>query len=256
MDMHQRVIFLYSCKGGVGKSTVCVNLAYTFGEMGIRTGVFDADLYGPSIPFMVGGLEQQRPSISEFAISPGIYGNVAVNSVGFFMGDREGMIWEDKYVEGALEQLLYSPKWGTEMLLIDMPPGSGAIHKSLFSRMKGKALIVTTPHELCYGIASKGVDIMDRMQIDTLGVVENMAYYRCENCGHDKNVSETGRELLKSLRAPLVARLPVDPELTMANSGIPYIISSPNSEFSGAFREIADHILSNYDKNMSMRPRI
>ena len=256
MSIPPQTVFLYSCKGGVGKSSICTNLAYTYSKTGIRTGIFDADFYGPSIPFMVRGLEQQKPNISRFTVRPGLYGDVRVNSVGFFMDNKEGMIWEDSYIDGALEQLLYFPEWETDAMFIDMPPGSGAIHRSVFSRVNGKAVIVTTPSELVYDVTARGIDILDRMQIDVIGIMENMAYHKCDNCKHERNVLDSDREVCESLGIPLIARLPYDPEFNVSNSGVPYVVAHHDTDLTDKFQAAASHIMANYGKNVTMRPRI
>lgn len=252
-----QVLYVYSGKGGVGKSTVTVNLAYAFSTQGIRTSLFDADLHGPSVPTMVSALETTPPRMSGIVVSPGTYGGVAINSAGFVSRPDEGSYCAGKYLEGALYQLAIGVKWPSELLIIDLPPGSTDIHRILFSKMPGKAVLVTTPQEVSYADTIRGADMLRRLQIDVIGVVENMSYYQCGVCAEKRRIfsGDTKHRLCEPHGLTLLAELPLEPAVSdSTNSGAPYVVAAPDAPISLLYKELAQVIQDEYPKVHQLRP--
>jgi len=252
------VIFVYSGKGGVGKSTICVNLAYSLMRQGIKVGLFDGDLSGPSIPTMVRQLEVRPMHFENFKILPGNYGGVYVNSIGFICDPIEGGYWQGKYLEGVLQQLLFATSWyDSDILLIDMPPGVGAIHKAILSRLQGKALIVTTPQDLSYTDTIRAIEMLNRMKVDIVGVIENMAYFMCE-CGRTSAIfrGDTRKQLCERFNVPLLLQLPLDVEIpATSNAGDPFILAANQKrDYVEAFHALSLRIYLEYDSFKSIRP--
>jgi len=252
-----KVLYVCSGKGGVGKSTISVNLAYALGEQGIKTGLLDADLYGPSIPLMVSALDYTPPIFYNFIINPGTYGKVKINSLGFFSSPSEGGFWSNKYMEGAFQQLLFDSNWGdTEILVVDMPPGAGNIHTHLFTKMKGKAIIVTTPQDLSYIDAKRGIETLNRLGIDIGGIVENMSYYSCE-CGVNKKIfsGDTKKNLCEPYSLNLLLELPINSKISETNNkGVPFVLENNMSAEAQKITNLAKTLFDNYSKIKSVRP--
>lgn len=253
----EKVIYVYSGKGGVGKSTICVNLAYALALQGVKVGLFDADLSGPSIPVMVRAIETQPPRFDNFRVIPGLYGGVFVNSIGFICEPVEGGYWQGKYLEGVLHQMLLDTDWqGIDTLVIDMPPGVGELHRTIFSKIPGKALIVTTPQNVSYSDTIRAIEMLQRMKIDIVGVVENMSFYICD-CGAKSAIfkGNTYDTLCKPYGLELLLQLPVNSEISShSNSGIPFICS--NSQHSAAIElmQMTQRIYQHYDQFRFVRP--
>jgi ATP-binding protein involved in chromosome partitioning len=251
-----KVIYVYSGKGGVGKSTVCVNLAYALALHGVKVGLFDADLSGPSIPTMVQRLEQAPPRLLNFKVIPGVYGDVVVNSIGFISEPVEGGYWQGKYLEGVLYQMLHTDWQGAEVLVIDLPPGVGEIHRAIFSALRGKAIIVTTPQDLSYSDSVRAIEMLNRMNVDIIGVVENMAYYHCD-CGKIQAIfkGNTERDFCAPHGLSLLHRLPINSQISEgSNSGIPFIVSHGQMHESLAIASLARHVYEAYDQFKTVRP--
>ena len=245
-----KVVYVFSGKGGVGKSTVCVNLAFAFHMLGFKTALFDADISGPSIPTLVKGLEESKPRIDGVSVLPGIYGGIAINSLGFICEPTDGSFWIGKYLQGALFQLAFSVPWDAEVLLVDLPPGVSDIHQELFTKMPGKILIVTTPQRVAFSDILRSVDFVKRLNIETLGVVENMSYYECEECGHRKRIftSDTQSGLCDPLGVNMLAELPIIPEINeLSDVGIPFVCNYPHSSPAEVYKNLAGTIWEQYD---------
>jgi ATP-binding protein involved in chromosome partitioning len=253
-----KVIYVYSGKGGVGKSTVCVNLAYALAQQGISVGLFDADLSGPSVPTMVHQLETVPPRLINFKVIPGTYGGVHVNSIGFISEPIEGGYWQGKYLEGVLNQMLLHTDWqGAEVLVIDMPPGTGEIHRAIFSAIRGKAVIVTTPQDLSYSDSVRAIEMLQRMKVDIIGVVENMAYYRCD-CGklHTIFKGNTERDFCIPHGLSILLRIAINAEISAgSNSGVPFIVSDQQASAEACdIRALARTVYETYDQVKTVRP--
>ncbi len=238
------IIAVASGKGGVGKSTVAVNLALALQAEGASVGILDADIYGPSQPLMLGS--KQRPTSPDGKrMNPIIAHGLQAMSIGFIMADdAQPAIWRGPMVTQALTQLLNETVWDDlDYLIIDLPPGTGDIQLSLSQRVPVSAsVIVTTPQDIALLDARKGLQMFRKVGIPVLGVIENMATHVCTNCGHeeaifgagggDKLANEAGTELLGSLPLDLRIRL-------QADSGNPTVAADPQSELSQRYRGIA-----------------
>lgn len=257
-NLPDTTIFVYGGKGGVGKSTVCTNLAYSLHLEGYDTALFDADFEGPSIPTMIASIEEEPVSMDGVAIQPGTYGGVEVASMGLITDNEQGVYWSGKYLEGALEQLLYQPDWDSEILVMDLPPGSGEIHRNVFSNVEGKTVAVTTPQNLSYSNTNRGFDMLNRLETDVLGVVENMSHYECGHCHETETIFEgdSADRLSDALDVPILAELPVEPELgKLTNRGEPYVLQQPHSDLTKQFRRTANRIVSAYEGARTRRPK-
>lgn len=243
------VIYVYSGKGGVGKSTVCVNLAYSFLLNGIKTGIFDADLSGPSIPSLVKNIEDKPPNIEGVLVVPGDYKGVKINSSGFICSTNEDSYLQGKYLQGALYQLLFSVNWDVDVLVVDLPPGTSNIHKEIFVNLPGKVLIVTTPQYLSYADTMRSIDFIKRLDMDILGILENMSYYKCNKCNAEEKIfdGKTKEKLCKPLNIKLLAELPLDKKLNeFSNQGIPYVLANKNTDLTSKYLKLARDIYSSY----------
>lgn len=247
-----KVLFVYSGKGGVGKSTFSVNLAYSL--KGVKVGLFDADFEGPSIPTMLFNLENQKMHAKGLNIIPGIYGGVYVSSVGFLEKDRNGIYLSGKYLEGALNQLLFHAGWNVDVLIIDLPPGTSEIHNLLFQQLKGKCLLITTPQAVSFSDTQRGIDLLRTKEIELLGIVENMISFKCECCGHSNEIftGKTEEKLAQPNGLTLLESMPMLPDISKTgNCGIPIVVSNPDHPVTTQFSNLATSIFSSFDRKGS-----
>lgn len=213
----QHVIVVASGKGGVGKSTTTVNLALALQKLGLKVGVLDADIYGPSIPTMLGN-QGQTPMIENEQFIPLNAFGMPVISIGHLLGDGNTPVaWRGPKATGALMQLFNQTQWPTlDVLLIDMPPGTGDIQLTLAQRIPvAGAVIVTTPQNVALMDAQKGVELFNKVNIKILGVVENMSTHICSNCGHEEPIFGIGGgdKLAEQYAIPLLGRLPLNAQI-------------------------------------------
>ena len=241
VDAKTRVVAVASGKGGVGKSSLAANLAAAFSELGHATGVLDADVYGYSIPHMLG--IHQRPVVVDKMIVPPVRDGLRVMSIGFFLDENSPVMWRGPMLHRALEQFLSDVHWGElDTLVVDMPPGTGDVAISLGQLLpRAEALVVTTPHRAAQQVASRAAQMAEKTNMRLLGVVENMSYLvgsREELFG-----SGGGAALAGEIDAPLLARIPFDPELgRYADRGEPIVLADPGAEVSQSILELAETI--------------
>ncbi|MCW5938669.1 MAG: Mrp/NBP35 family ATP-binding protein [Fimbriimonadaceae bacterium] len=239
----RQVVAVASGKGGVGKSTVTVNLAVALAQSGARVGLMDADVYGPSIPLMM-GVAQERPLTRNSKILPIERFGVAMMSLGFLLEEGQAVLWRGPMVAGTIKQLLTDVEWGDlDYLLVDLPPGTGDAPMSLaqLAPLTG-VVIVTTPNAVAASIAGKSAQLFRRLNTAVLGVVENMASYVCPDCGADARLFSglTGQEFADQIEAPYLGSIPLDPAVGSASDrGTPAIIAAPERPQSEAFRNVA-----------------
>ena len=239
----KNIIAVASGKGGVGKSTVTVNLALALAAEGARVGVLDADIYGPSIPMML-GLSGRPDSPDGQSIEPKIGHGLQAMSIGLLVGEDTAMIWRGPMVTQALQQLLGHTRWsGLDYLVIDLPPGTGDIQLTLAQKVPvSGAVIVTTPQDIALLDAKKGLKMFEKVEVPVLGIVENMAVHVCSHCGHAEHVFGTGggQRMAAQYGVPLLGSLPLDIGIREnADGGHPSVVADPDSNVSRAFRQLA-----------------
>lgn len=236
-------IAIASGKGGVGKSTVTVNLAIALAQTGAKVGVLDADVYGPSIPLMMGAVNE-KPFTRDGKIVPIMRYGIHMMSLGFLMEEGQSVLWRGPMVAGTVKQLLQDVDWGDlDYLLVDLPPGTGDAPMSLaqLAPLTG-VVIVTTPHHVAANIAGKSVGLFRRLNAPILGVVENMAGFVCPTCGTVSQIfsGTTGEELATKLKVPYLGSVPLDPAVSEAGDlGVPAVVAAPDRPQTDAFKEIA-----------------
>ena len=238
------VIAVASGKGGVGKSTVAANLALALAAQGARTGILDADIYGPSMPRMM-GLSGERPTTTDGkTLDPPRGHGLPVMSIGFLVDSDQPMAWRGPMVTQALSQMLADTRWGTlDYLVVDMPPGTGDIQLTLAQRVPvSGAVIVTTPQEIALLDARKGLQMFRKVGVPVLGIVENMGLHRCPACGHESHIFDAGggRALAERYGTALLGELPLDGAIReQADSGRPTVVGDPDSAVAATFQAIA-----------------
>lgn len=242
----KQVIAVASGKGGVGKSTVTINLALALAKEGARVGVMDADVYGPSIPLMM-GCAQERPMTREQKIIPIERYGVKMMSMGFLLEDGQSVLWRGPMVAGTVRQLLADVSWGNlDYLLVDLPPGTGDAPMTLAQQVPlSGVVIVTTPHNVSANIAGKAAGLFRRLNAPVIGVIENMASFVCPTCGEETRVfaGTTGLELASTLGTTYLGSIPLDPKVgEAADRGAPSLIAYPERPQATAFADIAGRL--------------
>lgn len=238
-------IAIASGKGGVGKSTVTVNLAIALAQQGARVGLMDADVYGPSIPMMMGCAEQ--PFTRDGKIVPLVRYGVHMMSLGFLLEEGQAVLWRGPMVAGTVRQLLADVDWGElDYLLVDLPPGTGDAPMSLaqLAPLTG-VVIVATPHNVAGNIAGKSVALFRRLNSPILGVVENMSTFVCPTCGTETRIFSglSGEDLAGQFGVPFLGSIPLDPAVSAASDrGVPSLIAEPERPQASAFREIGGRL--------------
>ncbi|MCC5883985.1 MAG: iron-sulfur cluster carrier protein ApbC [Halomonas sp.] len=244
----KHIVAVASGKGGVGKSTVTVNLALAMVAEGYRVGILDADIHGPSQAQMLGAPEGVRPQqAGENKFRPLEMHGVQAMSMAFMVDTREPMVWRGPMVAGAFQQLLTQTAWkDLDVLFIDMPPGTGDIQLTLAQKVPvDGAVIVTTPQDIALLDARKGIEMFRKVNVPVLGVVENMSLHVCSNCGHAEPIfGEGGGERIASeYETRVLGRLPLALSIReQADSGRPTVIADPKSEVTSTFRDMARQI--------------
>ena len=238
------VIAVASGKGGVGKSTVAVNLARALAAQGARVGLLDADVYGPSLPRMM-GLSGARPTTADGkTLDPPRGHGLPVMSIGFLVDADQPMAWRGPMATQALTQMLADTRWGPlDYLVVDMPPGTGDIQLTLAQRVPvSGAVIVTTPQEIALLDARKGLQMFRKVGVPVLGIVENMGLHRCPACGHESHIFDAGggRALAERYDTTLLGELPLDAAIRQqADAGRPTVVADPASPAAAAYHAIA-----------------
>src|SRR5579862_9636827 len=243
----RNVVAVASGKGGVGKSTVAVNLALAWAAQGARVGILDADIYGPSQPLML-GLTGQRPTSPDGKhLKPLESHGVTAMSIGFLVDAEQPMVWRGPMVTQALSQLLSETQWGElDYLVIDMPPGTGDIQLTLAQRVPvAGAVIVTTPQDIALADARKGLRMFEKVSVPVLGVVENMSVHVCSNCGHAEHIfgAGGGERMAKEYGVEVLGSLPLDIAIReQADSGNPTVVAAPEGPVAEIYRAIARRV--------------
>ncbi len=250
MEKPRHIVAVASGKGGVGKSTVASNLAAALAVQGLKTGLLDGDIYGPSQGLMLGIAEGTRPEQRDGKwLVPIEAHGVKAMSMGFLGNERTPNVWRGPMAAGALMQMLEQTLWGAlDVLLVDMPPGTGDIQLTLSQKAAlAGAVIVTTPQDIALLDARKGVEMFTKVQVPVLGVIQNMATHVCSACGHADPVfgSDGGERLAAEYDVPLLASLPLSRLMREhADSGRPVTTSVPDSAEARAYLEAADSLVA------------
>lgn len=251
----KNIIAVASGKGGVGKSTTAVNLALALAAEGAAVGVLDADIYGPSVPRMLGvSGRPQSPDGRHF--QPMLGHGLQCMSIGFMVDEDTAMIWRGPMVSQALQQLVGQTAWsGLDYLVVDLPPGTGDIQLSLAQKVPvSGAVIVTTPQDIALLDARRAVSMFRKVDIPVLGIVENMSLHRCSNCGHVEPIfgEGGGQRMAQEQGVPLLGRLPLTLAIReQADGGRPTLVAMPDSEEAATYRQIARMAAG----RLSLRPR-
>ena len=242
----KNIVAVASGKGGVGKSTTAANLALALAAEGAQVGILDADIYGPSVPLMM-GVSGRPESQDGKSMEPLENYGVQVMSIGFLIDPDEAMIWRGPMATQALDQLLRQTNWrALDYLIVDMPPGTGDIQLSLSQRvpMTG-AVIVTTPQDIALADARKGVAMFEKVGVPILGLVENMAVHVCTNCGHVDHIfgAEGGKRYAAEKGIDYLGALPLSRSIReQADSGRPTVIADPDGEAAGIYKSVARQV--------------
>jgi ATP-binding protein involved in chromosome partitioning len=240
-----KIIAVSSGKGGVGKSTVAVNLAIALAKQGKRVGLMDADVYGPNVPRMMGA--SGAPSLHGELIVPHKAHGVQVMSIGFLIERDQPAIWRGPIIMKIITQFLRDVYWGQlDYLVVDMPPGTGDAQLSLVQATKiHGAVIVTTPQEVAAGDSLRGAKMFERMDVPVLGIVENMSYFQCPDCGKKSNLfgSGGGERLANELGIPLLSEIPLYAQVLQGgDAGQPIIVAEPGSPAGKALTDLGGRI--------------
>ncbi len=256
----KNIIAVASGKGGVGKSTVAVNLALALAAEGARVGVLDADIYGPSQPTML-GISGKPESVDGQTIEPMENHGLQMSSIGLLIDVDQPMVWRGPMVTQALQQLLAQTNWkDLDYLVVDLPPGTGDIQLTLAQQVPVTgAVIVTTPQDIALIDARKGLKMFEKVGIPILGIVENMAVHVCSNCGHAEHIfgAEGGAKMAKQYGVEHLGSLPLDIRIReQADAGRPTVVAEPDSAITATYKEIARKVavrIAEKAKDMSLK---
>lgn len=243
----QHIVAVASGKGGVGKSTVATNLAVALAMAGLRTGLLDADIYGPSIPLMMG--VHDKPQVtSANRILPFVNHGVKMQSLGFFLNENSPVIWRGPMVMRAVQQLLQETEWGDlDVLVVDLPPGTGDVQLTLVQTVPlTGAVLVTTPQDLALLDVTKGAEMFKQVNTPLLGIIENMSFFTCPECGKETEIFRRGGGQKESARLgiPLLGRIPLEPAICDAgDTGIPIALAQPDTKAGEGFHKIAAAVI-------------
>jgi ATP-binding protein involved in chromosome partitioning len=254
LEQIRNIIAVASGKGGVGKSATAVNLALALRADGARVGVLDADIYGPSMPRML-GVKGQPQTVGNRIVPQQAHG-LQVMSIGFMVEEDTPMIWRGPMVTSALQQLLTETNWESlDYLVIDLPPGTGDIQLTLAQKVPvSGCLIVTTPQDIALLDARKAVQMFRKVEMSVLGIVENMSTHICSQCGHEEPIfgSGGGARMAEQYDVPLLGQLPLDLHIREdLDNGRPTVVSAPDSELTLRYRDVARSVAA----RLSMTPR-
>lgn len=240
------IVAVASGKGGVGKSTTASNLALAMAANGLKVGLLDADIYGPSMPRML-GISGRPTSHDGRILEPMENYGIKVMSMGFLVAEDTPMIWRGPMVMSALQQMLRDVNWGTlDVLVVDMPPGTGDAQLTMAQQVPlAGAIIVSTPQDIALLDARKGLNMFRRVDVPVLGIIENMSYFCCPNCGHRTDIFSHGgaRKEASDLGMEFLGEIPLHIEIReTSDQGQPIVVSQPDSEHAKAYRGIAKRV--------------
>jgi ATP-binding protein involved in chromosome partitioning len=256
----KNVIAVAAGKGGVGKSTVAVNLALALARHGARVGLLDADVFGPSIPTMLGSPEVPAQASKDSRIIPARMQGLSVVSVGFFVDKDEAVVWRGPMVHRLLQQFLGDVDWGElDYLICDLPPGTGDVQLSLSQLIPiAGAVMVTTPQEVSIVDVVKGIAMFEKVEIPILGIVENMSSYTCPACGHVDEIFSHGggKRLAQEVGTKFFGEIPIDTRIRFGgDAGVPVVVASPDSENANLFMKLATNAALEVARAVLSKPK-
>ena len=242
----KNIIAVASGKGGVGKSTVSVNLALALAQSGAQVGLLDADIHGPNIPIML-GLKNESPRAAGESILPMEIHGLKVMSIGVLVPAESALIWRGPMLHSALQQFFRQVCWSPlDYLIVDLPPGTGDVPLSMTQTVPvSGAVIVTTPQEVALADVRKGINMFRKIEVPILGIVENMSYFVCPKCGERSEIfgSGGGERSAMQFAVPLLGRIPLETAIRKGgDEGQPVILAHPDSETAGAFKAVAGQV--------------
>ncbi|MCW5945608.1 MAG: Mrp/NBP35 family ATP-binding protein [Fimbriimonadales bacterium] len=249
----KNVVAIASGKGGVGKSTVSVNLAVALAQSGAKVGLMDADVYGPSVPLMM-GCADERPWTQDSKIIPIERYGLKMMSLGFLLEEGQAVLWRGPMVAGTVKQLLADVDWGElDYLIVDLPPGTGDAPMSLAQLVPlTGVVIVATPHDVAANIAGKAVALFERLNAPLIGVIENMSHFVCPHCGEVSKIfaGTSGDEMARYFGIPFLGSIPLDPAISASGDrGEPSIVAHPDSVQANRIREIVGKLAMEVSKH-------
>lgn len=242
----KKIIGVASGKGGVGKSTVAVNLALALAKSGASVGILDADIYGPSQPMMLGAVGV-RPELKDGGLLPVLRHGLQSMSIGYLIDETAPMVWRGPMIGKALQQLLSDTHWDAlDYLVIDLPPGTGDVQLTLCQKVPVNGIVmVTTPQDMALSDVKRACEMFQKLNVPILGVVENMSYYHCANCGDEQHLFGTGgaEKLAEQYGIHMLGSIPLDIKIReMTDSGHPPVVQDPNSLYAKAFCDVAEKV--------------
>jgi ATP-binding protein involved in chromosome partitioning len=255
----KNVIAVGAGKGGVGKTTFAVNLAIALAKLGGKVGIIDADIYGPNVPIML-GMKAQLTTDGQKIIPAEKYG-LQVISMGFLTADDAPIIWRGPMLHGAVQQFFREVRWtDLDYLVVDLPPGTGDVALSLSQTVPvAGAIVVTTPQQVSLADSRRAIAMYKKLNIPTLGVVENMSYFVCTNCQHEADIfgHGGGEQMAADLGVPFVGRIPLYQQIREGgDSGVPLVIGDPDSPAARAFMAAAERTAAQVSIASFTRPTI
>ncbi len=254
----KNTIAVASGKGGVGKSTVAANLAVTLAKAGATVGLLDADVYGPSVPLMMG--KENKPLVRDGKIVPLEAHGVRVMSIGFLLDPEKALIWRGPLVAQLITQFLNDVLWGDlDYLVLDLPPGTGDVQLTLVQKIPiSGAVIVTTPQEVALADAVKGLRMFQEVKTTILGIVENMSGFVCPCCGKETPIfgEGGGQRTAEQYDVPLLGKIPIEPAVREGgDTGMPVVVGHPDSATAQAFGHLAERVATRLAVDAAAKPR-
>ena len=258
-DFAKNIIAISSAKGGVGKSTIASNIACMTAQMGYKVGLLDADIYGPSVPNLF-GLQGQKPKQTDNGkIQPFEAHGIKLISIGFMIDQDAPLIWRGPMVQSALLQLYRDVDWGQlDYLFIDLPPGTGDIQLTLSQKLKlTGAVIISTPQDIALIDARKGLKMFEKTNTPILGIIENMSYHICTNCGETDHIfgHAGAKQEAENLNVPFLGEIPLNKAIReQADNGTPLVMT--NSDLKSFYQEITKNMIANIETTQRQAPKI